>query len=1237
VQTTLLGLAIAIILVLVAALVAPLVVDWNHYRGAFEEEASRLTGLAVHVNGGIDARILPTPHIKLHDVAVGEPGRPPQVQAAFIDLDVGLGPLLQGKLQATELRLVAPQIKLGLDSSGTIDWPAPSSSLRSDALTISRFNIEDGRVTLTDAASGSHLVLDKLEFNGDIRSFVGPFRGKGSFVVGDEPCAYRISGSRVDEDGALKLRLGIEPTNHPLTADLDGTLGFDAGIPRFDGTLSVTRPVGATLSDGERVMSDPWQLAGKVRATFASASLQDLALQFGPEERAVNFAGKAELTFGAHPHLDGTVSAVEVDIDRMLAAPDVTHRPPFILLKSFFESFVGAVKPPLPIAVGVTVDAVTVGATTIQSLHGKVGFDAAGWSLKDFAFHAPGFTDVNLSGRLDSGPRRLGFSGPVSFESADLKSLTAWLEGRTDQPSGPTRTLTARGEITIAGDRLALDRLSATLDQENVEGRLAYTWATAGRPAALDGDLHAAKLDVDALVAFAKAAAADDAFEVPHKVALVLDVGKATLAGVDARMVDARFKFDAGIIHIDRLSIGDLGGAALNVSGHIDELSSRPLGQLTLDLDATTLAGLTALIGKFAPQIATALRPFVDRLAPAKMHGLLTVDRAAAADARAKLDLSADLGALRLTLNGEATGQPAHPEAAAMRVASRFNADDGGALMRLLDLDRVVAVDQLPGQMTISLNGPLSGDLAVNGIASAGGFSAAAQGTLHLSGGPGPSGSLQLKASAADLRPLQRALTGQPGVATPISASAIIGIAGPDLSITDLAVAAGKSSLHGRLDLKLSNPVGIGGDLATSDLDATAAMATLLGLPGATPSAGKPWSSAPIGAGAFAVLKGKVAVRLDHVALAPTLIARDLMGVVHFEPPEIVVRDIDGSLAAGRLHGELAFRRDGEKFTGQGHVELVGANARSLLTADKNAVDGLVTLELQGETIGLSPDALVAGLHGGGTIALTNGQFGGLDPAVFDTAIHAADQSGAIETTKQLGLLVSAVMDKGRLAVPQGKADVTINAGQIRLAHATLQAQGGAELSLEGALDLNNASIDARMLLSGQPRANALLATQPELTVTLKGPLASPERRVDVAALLGWLTLRATEQQTRRIESLEVNRRADVVGPALRPVPPSTRIIPQGTALEITNKSSSTSASMFDSHELARLRPEVPATVPTSRSDRGAALPVPPAVRPAATRPAPGADRTTTTAGTPPAAPQPTTRAPLDLLFHSQN
>ena len=80
--------------------------------------------------------------------------------------------------------------------------------------------------------------------------------------------------------------------------------------------------------------------------------------------------------------------------------------------------------------------------------------------------------------------------------------------------------------------------------------------------------------------------------------------------------------------------------------------------------------------------------------------------------------------------------------------------------------------------------------------------------------------------------------------------SAIVGIAGPDISVTDLAMTAGKSSLRGRLDLKIG-PIGIDGEIAADDVDATTVAALLFRLPSAAPGAAKSWSPFPVGGGAF--------------------------------------------------------------------------------------------------------------------------------------------------------------------------------------------------------------------------------------------------------------------------------------------------------------------------------------------------------------------------------------------------
>jgi uncharacterized protein involved in outer membrane biogenesis len=1222
VQTTLLGLAIAIILALVAALVAPLVVDWNHYRTAFENEASRLTGLSVRVTGTIDARILPTPRIKLRNVEIGEAGREPLLRAGSLDLEVRLGPLVRGEVQATEARLVTPQINLAIDRSGAIDWPVPTRAWHADDLSISRLRVEDGSIVLADAASGSRLTLQKLSFDGDVRSLLGPFRGEGAFVAGDEPYSYRISGGRGYADNGFKIRLSVNPSNHPLTTDVDGTLTVDRGVPQFDGTIALARPVGAALSSGQRVMNDPWHAGGTIRATPAAASLHDVTFQYGPDERAVVFTGKADLAFGEEPHFDGEIAALEVNVDRALAAPDLTHRPPLLVVKSFVEAVVASIKPPLPGKLTVGIAGLTVGGTNVQSLHGVARFDAMGWSLDGVELRAPGQTQVSLNGQLKQSAHGLAFTGPGAVESADADMLLAWLSGRGDAASAGVRTLRARGDVTIAGDRLAVDGLNAALDQDNIQGRFAYTWPTtwpaSDRPAIVEADLHATKLDLDALAAFAKSAVDENGFAPPHQGSLALDIGKATLAGIDARTVKAQVKFDAGALQIEHLSVGDLGGAALDISGRIDELSSQPRGRVTVDLNAGTLADLSRVLGQFAPRTADVLRRAADRLAPAKLHGTVTVERAATAGSTAKLDLNGQLGLMRVALNGVVAGEPAKLGEANVRIDSRLDADDGTALATLFGLNRVVAVDQLPGRVTLSAAGPLNGELRIDGDASASGFTAAARGAVRLNGKEAPQGTFQgtfqILATAADLQPLQQAMTGQPGTAVPVSARAAVSIAGSALSFTQIAIAAGKASAHGRLAVNLASPMAIDGDVGADNVDGAWLTSVLLGLPRQAQNAAGPWSSQPLGAGAFAAMSGAVTFTLDHAAFTSAMTASNLTGVAQFRPGEIALQNIAGGLAGGHVSGELAFRRNADGLVSHSHVALADADAATVLQTDKRIIDARLTLKADFDSFGADPATLVRTAHGSGAITLADAHIAGLDPAAFVAAMHAADQSAAIELAK-IQPAVNAALASGHLAALQGDAALTITDGKVGVANVTLPAQDGAALSLAGALDFNTGAVDARMTLTAPPPAHALIRMRPELAVMLKGPLAAPARSLDVSALTGWLALRAAELQSRRLESIEANGRQDVIGRAVRPDFPVVRTVPAGGIVESAILASG-SAPPPGVRGLDLLQTEAPAASATGSTTANKPRPTP---QPAS-----------------PAAPQ-TAGQPLDLLFHPQN
>src|SRR6201746_2925930 len=141
VQTTLLGLAIALILALVAALVGPYFIDWNQFRPQFEAEAVRVIGAPVRVSGKLDARLLPTPSLQLRSVVVGGANDLGKVRADKLDVEFSLGSLMRGEWRATELTINGMTLDLGLDSQGRIDLPASAGKFNLGSLAIDRLNL----------------------------------------------------------------------------------------------------------------------------------------------------------------------------------------------------------------------------------------------------------------------------------------------------------------------------------------------------------------------------------------------------------------------------------------------------------------------------------------------------------------------------------------------------------------------------------------------------------------------------------------------------------------------------------------------------------------------------------------------------------------------------------------------------------------------------------------------------------------------------------------------------------------------------------------------------------------------------------------------------------------------------------------------------------------------------------------------------------------------------------------
>jgi hypothetical protein len=194
-----------------------------------------------------------------------------KVRARSLRLEFGLGALVRGEWRITDARLEGPEFAAGIDAAGHLDWSAPKVGFKPDGISIERLHIQDGRAIFSDAASGSRLVLEQLEFRGELRSLSGPVKGEGAFVVAGERFPYRVSTGRLDEDSGVKVRLTLDPTDRPLTAEADMSISLDHGAPHFEGHIQFARPVGRAPAGSQSPIIEPWRLASRVKGDGAAA------------------------------------------------------------------------------------------------------------------------------------------------------------------------------------------------------------------------------------------------------------------------------------------------------------------------------------------------------------------------------------------------------------------------------------------------------------------------------------------------------------------------------------------------------------------------------------------------------------------------------------------------------------------------------------------------------------------------------------------------------------------------------------------------------------------------------------------------------------------------------------------------------------------------------------------------------------------------------------------------------
>jgi uncharacterized protein involved in outer membrane biogenesis len=1107
VQTTLLGLAIAFIIALLAALIGPYFIDWNQFRPQFEAEATRIIGVPVRVAGQLDARLLPAPTLRLRSVTFGGNNDPGRLRADKLDVEFSLSSLMRGEWRATELTVNGMAADLGLDANGRVDLPSTGSgSFNLASLAIERLNLT-GRIALHDAASRSTLELNGIAFQGDVRSLAGSVRGDGNVTISGTRYPFRVSSGPSADGSATRLHLNVDPGERALLADLEGVVAFDGRQPKFDGALTLAVP--APKDKPAAAAPTPWKLTARLKADPAGAKLDQIEASLGAEDTALKVVGVGDLKFGAAPLLRANVSARQLDADKLTSKD---NSEPLRILPALRAGLAAIPQAPIPAQIAFSSEQIMLGGRPLQNIAAELETDGRSWTFQRLDLRAPGTTQVSLNGAT---PGSDSFSGRLSIESSDPDALVAWLQGRSEINRRSSKPLRLTGDVTVASNHLAIEKLKAEIEGGAVEGRIAFAQTAANTGSRIDAELKADRLDIDAASSFVRALAGPQA-EWPDEARLSLNIGRAVSAGQEFRPFQARLGYSPTTLSLEQLQFGQAGGVTVEGGGNLDR--SNLQGRLVLSSTAASLAQVASVAAPLVPALAARLSAIDPGSGPASANLVfdLSVGKAATGGRVALAQFDFETPQVRGQI--QATAAPSLSDLRGVDLVAlsrtefhthaQLSSQRGSTLVALLGLERALAAGEGPTKFEGTVSGAWQRPLQLNAKLSGGGLDADAQGSVELFT-PEPKANVNLRLRNANLAPLLGIGAGEKS-AQNVNLSSRLILSGNKLTFDDLDSTAAGSRLRGRLAMTLDQEKSVEGEVGLDSLDLAPALAVAIGAAGR--EAGE-----PLMPGLLSGWRGRIAFQALRGGLPGGIEMRPISGTVRNDGQSLALDSLKGGIGGGEMTASIDARNSANGLSLNARIQLANVDATVLRYRNLAMPKGRASVQMAVSSQGRSIEALTGALAGNGTVTLESAELTGLDPRAFEVAIRASD-GGQVTDDNRLRQLVEPALWAGPLAIGPAQIPFTIRDGRLRVGATTLEAKN-ARAIVSGGYDIPADQADIRASLT--PIMIGLSGAAPEIQLFAAGPPDKLNRTVDLTPLSSWLAVRTIDRETRRLDAIE--------------------------------------------------------------------------------------------------------------------
>jgi large subunit ribosomal protein L24 len=350
-------------------------------------------------------------------------------------------------------------------------------------------------------------------------------------------------------------------------------------------------------------------MSGPVTATPAGVVSDKVAIQLGPDERALKLAGSVNLAFGTAPVLEANLAGKQLELDRFVGIGPDKRQPPAAVLARLAKVVPVLAGAATNAQIDLTADGLMLGGELTQNARASIRVAEGKLQVDRLEADLPGNSHLLLAGDVnDEGG---GFKGNLDLKSDRATGLIGWLQGQPvlGRPDA-ARKLSLKAALEADTDKVDFSQLTLAIDDAAVKGRLAWNRLAHGRSAGrVEANLAAQRIDLDALPSVA--ALLPGSSDLFSEADVRLQAQELALSGIEAKSVSGHIKAGGKLIALEDVVVSDLGGANLTANGRIDNIGAEPQGEIRVVLNGKDLSGLaTALKRSTLPAFSGQCQPF---------------------------------------------------------------------------------------------------------------------------------------------------------------------------------------------------------------------------------------------------------------------------------------------------------------------------------------------------------------------------------------------------------------------------------------------------------------------------------------------------------------------------------------------------------------------------------------------------------------------------------------------------